>query len=117
MQRESSEDQWTAPGIGSRVWARGETSTMSTDGYSVGFARPSRRTETDLDIIMSRMKVGPRHTASSRSQCLSLCLVQSMVVFERYPEAVLHELSRVVLYDTHLANTTRELLSFFLSFS
>jgi CRP-like cAMP-binding protein len=50
------------------------------------FARPSRRSETDLDIIMSRMK--------------------SMVVFERYPEAVLQELSRVVLYDTHLANTT-----------
>ncbi|CAI7996578.1 Rap guanine nucleotide exchange factor 4 [Geodia barretti] len=48
--------------------------------------RPSRRSETDLDIIMSRMK--------------------SMVVFERYPESALHELSRVVLYDTHLANTT-----------
>lgn len=29
-----------------------------------------------------------------------------MVVFERYPETVLQELSRVVLYDTHLANTT-----------
>lgn len=31
-----------------------------------------------------------------------------MVVFERYPEAVLQELSRVILYDTYLANTTCE---------
>jgi CRP-like cAMP-binding protein len=48
--------------------------------------RPSGRSETDLDIIMARMK--------------------TMLVFEGYPETVLHELSRVVLYDTHLANTT-----------
>ena len=34
---------------------------------------------------------------------------QTMVVFEGYPEPVLHELSRVVLHDTHLANTTCEL--------
>ena len=34
-----------------------------------------------------------------------------MVVFEGYPETVLQELSRVVLYDTHLANTTCESLS------
>jgi len=38
----------------------------------------------------------------------SVVFLQSLKVFEQYPENILQELSRYALHDTFLANTTRE---------
>ena len=41
---------------------------------------------------------------------LTFPALQSMPVFENYPENVLHELTQYALYDSFLANVTRKFL-------